>query len=129
MARHIYVSPSFESVWQRPVEWLLADSRRWLDTVHEDERDKISHFFDGDIPGMLTDQTYRIRRPDGTVRWIHGRRFPVRDASGRMYRIAGVAEDVTERVEAAEKLQAQTAQLAPRRPTFLHGRAGGKHCA
>ncbi len=112
MAKHVYVSPSFASVWQRPVEWLLEDGRRWLDTVHEDQRESISHFFDGDTPGMLTDQTYRIRRPDGSVRWIHGRRFPVRDASGRMYRIAGVAEDVTERIEAAEKLQAQAAQLA-----------------
>jgi PAS domain S-box-containing protein len=112
VAKHVYVSPSFESVWQRPVEWLLADSRRWLDTVHEDERDKISHFFDGAITGMLTDLTYRIRRPDGTVRWIHGRRFPVSDASGRVYRIAGVAEDVTERIEAGEKLHAQAAQLA-----------------
>lgn len=43
------------------------------------------------------DLEYRIVRPDGSVRWIHDRAFPIRDASGRVYRIAGIAEDITER--------------------------------
>jgi two-component system sensor kinase FixL len=108
----VYLSPSYETIWQRPALWLLADARRWIEAIHEDDRPRITVFYDPDQPGMLLDQTYRIRRPDGTVRWIHGRRFPVRDASGRMYRVAGVAEDVTERIEAEEKLQAQATQLA-----------------
>jgi PAS domain S-box-containing protein len=109
----VYVSPAFETVWQRPAEWLLADHTRWLETIHEDDCAWITLFFQQPRePAVMHDQTYRIRRPDGSIRWIHGRRFPVLDAAGRMYRIAGVAEDVTERVEATEKLEAQAAQLA-----------------
>ena len=47
---------------------------------------------------------YRIVRPDGTVRWIRDRAFPVHDAAGRLIRVAGVAEDVTERRQLAMQL-------------------------
>src|SRR5262249_31951109 len=50
------------------------------------------------------DETYRIVRPDGSIRWVHDRAFPVRDASGAVYRIAGIAEDITERKLAEERL-------------------------
>ena len=35
-------------------------------------------------------------RPDGQVRWVRTRGFPVLDAAGRLYRNAGVASDITE---------------------------------
>ena len=48
---------------------------------------------------------YRIVRTDGTVRWIHDRAFPVRDAAGAMVRIVGAAEDVTDRRKVEEQLR------------------------
>src|SRR5207249_10623796 len=47
----------------------------------------------------------RIVRPDGSVRWIRDRGFPVKDASGKVYRVAGVAEDITERKRVEMALQ------------------------
>jgi signal transduction histidine kinase len=41
------------------------------------------------------EQEYRIVRPDGTIRWIRDRGFPVRDAQQRICCIAGIAEDIT----------------------------------
>jgi signal transduction histidine kinase len=38
-------------------------------------------------------------RPNGTVRWVRDRAFPIRNESGEVYRIAGITEDVTERKE------------------------------
>ncbi len=43
------------------------------------------------------DEEYRILRPDGSVRWIHDKAFPVKNARGEVYRVVGVAEDITER--------------------------------
>ena len=40
---------------------------------------------------------YRVMRPDGSVRWIHSRSFPVHDSRGKFIRVVGIAEDVTER--------------------------------
>src|SRR5690606_7697736 len=41
------------------------------------------------------DETYRIVQPSGSIRWINARAYPVRDASGRIFRVAGIAEDIT----------------------------------
>jgi signal transduction histidine kinase len=54
---------------------------------------------------------YRLVRPDGSIRWIWDRGFPIKDAGGRFYRVAGIAEDITERKRAEEKLKATGEQL------------------
>ena len=38
---------------------------------------------------------YRIRRPDGSVRYLRDRGFPVKDADGTVCRIVGISQDVT----------------------------------
>jgi len=47
---------------------------------------------------------YRIRRPDGEVRWIFGRGRLVRDATGQPTRYSGIDIDVTERKAGAAAL-------------------------
>jgi PAS domain S-box-containing protein len=51
------------------------------------------------------DTEYRVVRPDGTIRWIHDRAFPIREEDGRIHRIAGIAEDITERKRIEEDLR------------------------
>lgn len=48
-------------------------------------------------------ERYRIVRPDGSVRLIRDRAFPIRDASGAIYRIAGIAQDITELTRTADR--------------------------
>src|SRR6185436_9046817 len=47
---------------------------------------------------------YRIVRPDGSIRWMEDRCFPIRDDGGKVIRIAGVAADITERKHTAQEL-------------------------
>jgi len=49
--------------------------------------------------------SYRIVRPDGSLRWIHSRGFPVHDPQGKLVRVVGIAEDVTERQRADADLK------------------------
>lgn len=58
------------------------------------------------------DQEFRIVRPDGTMRWIRSRGFPIRDPMGAIYRIVGIAEDITPRKETEEQMRQQQAELA-----------------
>jgi PAS domain S-box-containing protein len=44
-------------------------------------------------------------RPEGSIRWIEARGFPVRDDAGKIVRIAGVAKDITERKKADQKFK------------------------
>ena len=36
-------------------------------------------------------------RPDGSIRWVWDRAFPIPDDHGSLYRVAGLAQDITER--------------------------------
>ena len=49
------------------------------------------------------DEQYRIILPNGTIRWIRDRTFPVKDENGGVYRMVGIAEDITERKQAEQQ--------------------------
>ena len=94
--RLLYISPAYEKVWGRPCQSLYAHPHSWLDAVHPDDNDRALVFFNRDTSHDIFDVQYRIRRPDGSERWIHDRGYAIRDSSGRTVRIAGRATDITE---------------------------------
>jgi PAS domain S-box-containing protein len=100
----LYVSPAYESVWGRTCEGLYANAGDWTEAILPEDRPQVLAAADSEAEGTY-DVEYRIRRPDGTIRWIHDRAFPVRGADGRVFRIAGVAEDVTARKRGEEALR------------------------
>ncbi|MFP4336508.1 MAG: PAS domain S-box protein [Halothece sp.] len=100
----IYVSPAYESTWGRSVESVYENPNAWLEAVHPNDYESVLLACGKQIHGKY-DQEYRIIRPDGEIRWIHDRAFPVKDDKGRAYRIAGIAEDITERKRSKEALK------------------------
>lgn len=100
----IYASPAYETVWGRPISQLKDDPLDWIDAIHPDDRDRAQEAY---FPAAVTsyNEVYRIIRPDGSLRWIHHRGFPIEDESGRVYRMAGIAEDITEQKIAEEALR------------------------
>jgi PAS domain S-box-containing protein len=95
--RMVYVSPAYETIWGRTCKNLYPLSTGWLETVHpEDRREVAAAMLNRQAMGEYNQQ-YRILRPDGSQRWIRDRAFPIRDASGKVIRIVGIAEDVTDR--------------------------------
>ena len=99
----LYVSPAYERLWGCDARRLYADRRVWREVIHPDDRERSERaYFEGIAAGAV-DQQYRIVLPDGTVRWLRDRGFPVRDGSGAVYRVAGIAEDITERMRAEEE--------------------------
>jgi diguanylate cyclase (GGDEF)-like protein/PAS domain S-box-containing protein len=110
---NLYVSPSFEKVWQRPIEDIGDVHRQWAASIVEEDRQRVLESFAGMVAGEgMFDAEYRIAQPDGSVRWIHDRGFPVRDAQGRLYRAAGIAEDITARKQAEQRLRESEAGLS-----------------
>lgn len=108
--RVFYVSPAYEDVWGHPA----SDAHgNWLDSVHEDDRRKIGDVVTEKIETACADPSFpefRIVRPDGDVRWIRTRAFPVFDADGVVVRIVGVTEDITQR-RAREQAQRENERL------------------
>lgn len=91
----IYVSPAYEKIWRRTCASLYAAPRSWLEAVHPEDRERVIQAVETKRTRGEYNETYRIQRSDGSLRWIHDRAFPVRDSRGRVLRIVGTAEDIT----------------------------------
>jgi two-component system cell cycle sensor histidine kinase/response regulator CckA len=92
----IYVSPAYETVWGRSVQSFYDRPSSWLETVVPEDAALVQAFLEQSRRGEAAEE-FRILRPDGSVRWVWVRSFPVRDAEGRLERLAGVTLDITER--------------------------------
>ncbi|MFO0770536.1 MAG: PAS domain S-box protein [Nitrospiraceae bacterium] len=101
----IYLSPAFESIWGRNRTELYANPGLWLQYVHPDDRERveIAAACQAELP---YDEEYRIVRPDGDVRWIRDRCFPIKDEHGQAYRLAGIAQDITAAKQMEEAVRA-----------------------
>ncbi|MBK9066769.1 MAG: PAS domain S-box protein [Gemmatimonadetes bacterium] len=102
----LYISPGYEAIWGRSCQRLYDHPGDWLDAIHPEDRERVLEAAMTRQAAGTYDEEYRIVRPDGSIRWIRDQAFPVRDADGRVVRVAGVAEDITER----RQLEAQLRQ-------------------
>jgi PAS domain S-box-containing protein len=101
----IYVNPAYETMWGRSIQRLMEDPESWKDYVLEEYVELLDHSMDPLMNGAaMTQCEYRIRHPDGSIRWIEGRLFPVKNAAGEVYRVAALCRDVTDRKASEQQM-------------------------
>ncbi len=105
-----YVSPAYETVWGRSRSLLRDEPLSFLDSVHPDDREGVAANLWREARGNW-DREFRIVRPEGSVRWIHSKAFPLRDSHGDVDRIVTLATDVTPRREVADALRRSRDEL------------------
>ncbi len=108
-----YVSPMYDVIWGRS----SADERDKVKSmataiVAEDQAAHTQAMSRLRQEGVEFDIEYQIQRPDGQVRWIRDRGFLIRDEWGTAVRLAGLAEDITNRIKTLEKLRIQDRAIA-----------------
>ncbi|NET58268.1 MAG: PAS domain S-box protein [Symploca sp. SIO2E6] len=103
----IYISPAYESVFGRACSSLYQQPQDWIEALHPEDRARVTAAMQRQAEGVPLNQEYRIIKPDGNIRWIWGRSFPVTDESGQIYRIVGIAEDISQRKRAESLLLGQ----------------------
>jgi PAS domain S-box-containing protein len=102
----LYVSPAYEQIWQRPLIELHARPASRIEAALPEDRPSLLQALEGLGRGIPFSLEYRIAWPDGTVRWIEDRGYPVPSRHpGEVKRAVGVAIDVTERKQLEEQLR------------------------
>jgi PAS domain S-box-containing protein len=94
-----YVSPAYAALWGRGVDALERAPDSWLDAVHPDDRATIEAMWNAVQHMPHYDAEFRVVMPDGGLRWVRDRLFPVRDNRAEVYRVARVTSDITRRKE------------------------------
>ncbi|ERT09390.1 sensory box protein [Lyngbya aestuarii BL J] len=107
----LYVSPAYEKVWGRSCESLYKNPYQWMETIHPDDRELVQASFTEQVLTGRCDVEFRVIRPDGSIRWIRDRGFPIPEADGQIRRVAGIAEDITDRKQALSALRQREEEL------------------
>lgn len=106
----LYVSSAYKKIWGKPLSSLMENPHEWLESIHPEDRPMVAQALGKQVRGEYNLE-YRIVRPDGKLRWIHDRAFPVCNAQGVVYRVVGVAEDITQQKLAMYQLQSSEERL------------------
>ena len=91
----LFISQAYERIWGRTCKSIIEQPLSFVESIYPDDREAVIAAFPKQKEGTY-DIEYRIVRQDGGIRWIRDKAFPVRDASGEIYRVVGVAQDITE---------------------------------
>ncbi|MCF2972777.1 PAS domain-containing protein [Synechococcus sp. Nb3U1] len=106
----LYNSPACERIWGYRPEELYAQPDLWFQRVHPEDRPKLLQAISQVHQGEQS-RIYRILHPDGTLRWLQSRCYPILNDQGEITRIAGVTEDITEQKQAELALQESEKRL------------------
>jgi PAS domain S-box-containing protein len=109
----LYVSPQIEQMLGYTAEEWLSNPILWYDRLHVDDKIRWQDEFARTLnAGAHFRSQYRFMARDGRVVWVHGEAKVIGDEDGRPLFLQGVAFDITERMEAEQKLQQQNEELA-----------------
>jgi PAS domain S-box-containing protein len=102
----LYINQAYDRIFGRSRATLYEHPRAFLDPVHPDDRpllmDNIVRLQRGESPGQVE---FRVVHPDGSIRWVLSHAIPIRNERGAVYRLSGVAMDVTETKQAEAALR------------------------
>ncbi|MBF0550494.1 MAG: PAS domain S-box protein [Deltaproteobacteria bacterium] len=106
VGKMLYISPGYERIWGLPRESLYDARKSLIEAIHPEDRGRVVTSLEVQKTGQPFEHEYRIVRPNGSIRWIWDRGFPIPSETGKVTRYAGVASDITERKQAEEARQA-----------------------
>jgi PAS domain S-box-containing protein len=106
----LFWSPSVETVLGYTVEHLHANPFLWNESIHPEDKEKVTMTIIESSRGKPFEIEYRIQDARGDWRWLHDR------STGRITRdgetlIEGIATDVTKRKIVEEQLNKRTQEL------------------
>ncbi len=102
----IYISPAVKHIWGIEAEEIYQNPERYINAIEEEDRGQwLKMISPKQWDKESTESIYKVRRSDGSYRWIRDNAFPVYNEDGQIIRLVGIAEDITEKKQADDALR------------------------
>ncbi|MDP4209764.1 MAG: PAS domain-containing protein [Bacteroidota bacterium] len=94
----LYINSAFEKIWGRDHADVYQNPDILSEWIYPEDKHTFSSWFPFEKfkNHQPLIEYYRIVKPDGEIRWLWSRMFPVHNDNNELYRIAGIASDITE---------------------------------
>ncbi|PTC01581.1 hypothetical protein C9975_01225, partial [Thalassospira xiamenensis] len=100
----VYLSPAFEKVAGIKPDICMADPEAYVRYIHPDDRARfLQTIEEREQNGSVME--YRFVKPDGSIRWVVDRAFPVFGNDSNLLHFVGAVQDITEIRQAEQALQ------------------------
>lgn len=111
--KEIHASPAFGEIMGVSIAGAPFPDSEFVKNIHDDDRVEFQRALDAHFDGKteVLYAEFRVRGDANTTRWVLARGLALKDATGRVYRIAGSVTDITERRQAETALRDSQAQL------------------
>lgn len=107
-----YINPATELLFGMTPEQFLAQPSYWQELVVAEDAPRREAARQALAAGAPAEVRYRIRRPDGSIRWVKDRCHLVHDAETGQTQVSGLMRDVTAQMEAEALLRLRERALA-----------------
>jgi PAS domain S-box-containing protein len=100
----IYINPAYEAITGRSLATLSDNPISYQEALHPEDRVRVLTRLEEATRTGEFDEEFRIVRPDHAIRWIAARGVSVRDSTGMIRRLVGIAQDISARKSAEEQM-------------------------
>lgn len=104
-------TPEMESLYGLQPGSFPGTQSAWVDLIHPDDRRATLSALNRAVDEGSWDSEWRVRWPDGSVRWLLGRAWLFRDPDGNPERFVGANIDITERKRSEERADRESRLL------------------
>jgi PAS domain S-box-containing protein len=102
--RALYVNDAYEAITGRTCQSLLEKPTSYEELIHPEDRGHVLDKLNQATRSGRFNERFRILCTQGEVRWVHVRGFPVRNAAGKIFRLVGTAQEITEQKHAEDQV-------------------------
>ena len=100
----------------------IALGKGWAQAIHPDDREKAAQAWYISAQAQQNFiMEYRMQRPGGVTRWVHGEAAAERDAAGKVVGYVGAVTDITQSKQVEESLRKSEARYRSLFENMLNG--------
>ena len=101
----LFINHAYEEIWGRSIKDIYEKPEDWIDGIYPDDRERISGAFANIVMSGHCDEECRVVKPDGSIKLVRFRGYPICSPDGQVRHVVGIAEDISERRRGESQLK------------------------